>query len=106
MKIEWLNDDLTECYVVRGWLRKRRAHVVFRRLDKDEPRKWIFVKTGSSVFSSDRGLESWINTKCQEETERRRLEASKLRNAGVWEPIHRAACPEMRLIINNRAGRK
>jgi hypothetical protein len=70
VKIEWLNEKMTEAIVTRGWWRWRtRAHVI-QASDGD----WMFVKTSAWAWDINRDLKF------------ARAEAIK---SSPWEPIRK-----------------
>jgi hypothetical protein len=73
MKVEWLNDDLTEARLVRGWLRKRYALVHRARSDREGDKNlyWFYDDSGTHVGHD---LEHWIDEQ---------------RKQGHWKPLTR-----------------
>lgn len=73
MKIEWLNDDMTQCLVTKGWFKKRQALIT---RDK-RTEKWQHID-GEDYWDSWRG----------NPVEYTREELLKVRaNAARWQPV-------------------
>ena len=79
MKIEWLNDEMTEARVTRGWWRQEVAHVCYV-VPKYESNYWTFVPSGDKV---DQSLTTFI-CRSQVAEKDRRLEQKRGAN---WQPV-------------------
>lgn len=102
MKIEWLNEELTECIVTRGWFRKVRAHL--KRDYSDRPVQvgvWRFVSTkrllsrSSGLFFSDNSvsIENAIEKNRQAQLNR----LNRLSDL-EWVPVKPPEIPSARLV--------
>ena len=86
MKIEWLNDEMTEAIVTRGWLwLKRRAHVERFEPEHTYDPRWRHVES--------KNVDSSVSWECECERdyviEQRRLD-------GDWQPVR--SLPKARVV--------
>ncbi len=97
MKITWLNDEMTEAVITRGWWRKKQASVVRSKDSKDEfrhdyewKRHWFFVETGYLIGKG-------YSIKLEKARQRRTAEAEwKSRHGKEWVPV--VGLPRARLL--------
>lgn len=92
MKIEWLNAEMTEAIVTRGWFWKRSAHVAIgeRWVTNTfgpgfEERCWVFKHTGRYVGW-------WTDMRLDAAVEDQKVKAERERVADKeWVPVERHA---------------
>jgi hypothetical protein len=100
MKIEWLNGDLTEAIVTRGWFRKRQAHVRLGRYEKMlsiglplTVEGWVFATTGNHVGW-------WVSWSLDDDRrmarERLKRGARRTQADSEWVPVR--SLPEARVV--------
>ena len=89
MKIEWLNDDCTEAYVIKGWFRKRRAHVRWQQIKPFDYCGWVYLPSERRVVGDV--VVDTLNA----QRERSRKEQD-------WQPIR--ALPPARLVERKTGG--
>jgi hypothetical protein len=89
MKIEWLNDEMTEARLIRGWFRKQHATVKLTPMRHVSGNYWAFAPSGDEVGDSiRRAIEH--DKRCEEW---RRKEAIKESN---WQPLR--SLPSARVV--------
>jgi hypothetical protein len=96
MKIEWLNTDLTEAIVTRGWWRPKWTRVV-RTCGSPVPSyNWWFTATERRVSDVDYHLARAVEVAREAEMKRREREANRIADDRDW--LDTGRFPRARLI--------